>query len=61
LSARTVIGVLAFILWATLITLTLYELIANGPNILVLISLVFVGVLGVGVFGALSERRGGPR
>jgi hypothetical protein len=60
-SARLTIGILAFILWGTLITLTLYDLIENGPSILVLISLVFVGILGIGVFGALGERRGGPR
>jgi hypothetical protein len=60
-TARNLIGVAAFVVWATMISLTLYELFTNGPDILILISLVFVGVLGVGIFGALSERRGGPR
>jgi hypothetical protein len=36
-------------------------LFTKGPDVLVLISLLVVAVLGAGVFGALTERRGGPR
>ncbi len=59
--ARRVITLAAFLLWAALTGLTLYVLFTEGPDVLVFISLVFVGVLGVGIFGALNERRGGPR
>jgi hypothetical protein len=60
-NVRGLIGLLAFLLWTALTGLTLYELFTKGPDILVFISLVFVGVLGIGIFGALNERRGGPR
>jgi hypothetical protein len=58
---RHLITLAAFLLWAALTGLTLYVLFTEGPDVLVLISLLFVGVLGVGIFGALNERRGGPR
>jgi hypothetical protein len=58
---RHLITLAAFLLWAALTGLTLYVLFTEGPDVLVLISLVFVAVLGVGIFGALNERRGGPR
>ena len=61
MSARLVIMLLAFILWAALTFLTLYVLFTEGPDVLVLMSLVFVAILGIGIFGALNERRGGPR
>lgn len=59
--ARRLITLAAFLLWAAFTGLTLYVLIKDGPDVLVLISLVFVAVLGMGIFGALNERRGGPR
>jgi hypothetical protein len=58
---RRLITFVAFTLWAALTGLTLYVLFTEGPDVLVFISLVFVAVLGVGIFGALNERRGGPR
>ncbi len=61
MNARTVIQVLAFVLWAVLTGLTLFVLFTEGPDILVFMSLVFVTILGIGIFGALNERRGGPR
>jgi hypothetical protein len=51
---------LAFLLWAVMTFLTLYVLFTEGADVLVFISLVFLTVLGVGIFGALNERRGGP-
>jgi hypothetical protein len=60
-SVRSLIAVLAFLLWAALTFLTLYVLFTEGPDVLVFLSLVFVAILGVGIFGALNERRGGPR
>jgi hypothetical protein len=59
--ARRIITFAAFSLWAALTGLTLYVLFTEGPDVLVFISLVFVAVLGVGIFGALNDRRGGPR
>jgi hypothetical protein len=59
-TARRVIMALAFLLWATMTFLTLYVLFTEGADVLVFISLVFLTVLGVGIFGALNERRGGP-
>ena len=61
MTSRRLITVLAFVLWAVLTFLTLYVLFTEGPDVLVLLSLVFVSILGVGIFGALNERRGGPR
>ncbi len=61
MTARRLIMALAFVLWAVLTFLTLYVLITEGPDVLVLLSLMFVTILGVGIFGALNERRGGPR
>lgn len=61
MNARQVITGLAFVLWAALTALTIYVLLTEGPDILVFMSLVFVAILGIGIFGALNERRGGPR
>jgi hypothetical protein len=61
MTARRIIAVLAFLLWAALTGLTFYVLFTEGPDVLVFISLVFMVVLGIGIFGALNERRGGPR
>jgi hypothetical protein len=58
---RRVILACGVLLWAVLAFLTLFVLFTDGPDILVLISLLVVAVLGAGVFGALTERSGGPR
>jgi hypothetical protein len=55
--ARRIVMVLAALLWAVIAVLTCYVLFTNGPDVLVLISLVVVAVLGFGFFGALTERR----
>ena len=59
--ARRIILVLGFLLWAVMTFLTLYVLFTDGPDVLVLISLIVVTVLGAGVFGALTERTGRSR
>jgi hypothetical protein len=56
-SGRRVILGLGVVLWATITVLTLYVLVTNGPDVLVLASLLVVAVLGAGVFGSLVERR----
>ena len=61
MKARTVIAVVAATLWLTITGLTLYVLITEGPDVLVLVSLILLATLGMGIFGALNERRGGPR
>lgn len=61
MTARRVIAVLAFTLWLTITGLTIYDIVENGANALAFVSLVFCTILGVGIFGALNERRGGPR
>jgi hypothetical protein len=58
---RRVVLTLGFLLWAAIAFLTLYVLFTEGPDVLVLISLLVVAVLGAGVFGALTERTGGRR
>ncbi len=55
--ARRIVLALALLLWAVIAFLTVYVLIANGPDVLVLVSLVMVAVLGFGFFGAFTERR----
>jgi hypothetical protein len=60
-NARTVIMLVAAILWLTITGLTLYVLIKEGPDVLIFVSLVVLATLGMGIFGALNERRGGPR
>jgi hypothetical protein len=47
----------AVVCWAALAFLTLYVLFTSGPDVLVVLSLLVVGVLGAGVFGAIGERR----
>jgi hypothetical protein len=59
MARRLVLG-LGVLLWAAIAFLTLYVLFTNGPDVLVLMSLVVVAVLGAGVFGALTQRTGGP-
>ncbi len=61
MTARRLIGILAFVLWAALALLTCFVLFTAGPDVLVLISLVIVLTMGAGIFGALHEKRGGPR
>ncbi|MGI8624174.1 MAG: hypothetical protein ACR2NB_11985 [Solirubrobacteraceae bacterium] len=61
MTARRLIGILAFVLWAVLASLTCFVLLTAGPDVLVLISLVIVLTMGAGIFGALHEKRGGPR
>ena len=61
MNARTIISALAFLLWAVLAFLTIYVLFTEGPDPLVLLSLIFVAIMGIGIFGAFNERRGGPR
>ena len=61
MTARTVIGVLAFLLWGAITAGTIYRLVTNGPDPIVLVALILVGTMGIGIFGALNERRGGPR
>ncbi|MEA2293709.1 MAG: hypothetical protein QOE86_1348 [Solirubrobacteraceae bacterium] len=58
---RRIVLALGALLWAAMAFLTLYVLFTNGPDVLILISLLVVAVLGAGVFGALTERTGGPR
>ena len=60
-TARRIIAGVAFLLWLAITGLTLYVLIEKGPDVLVFLSLIVVATLGVGIFGALNERRGGPR
>ena len=55
--ARRVVLTLAVLLWLLIAVLTFYVLFTEGPDVLVLISLVVVAVLGFGFFGALTERR----
>ncbi len=61
MTVRRLIAALAFLLWAALAFLTLFVLFTDGPDVLVFISLVVVATLGIGIFGALDEKRGGPR
>ena len=61
MNARTVIMLVAATLWLTITGLTLYVLIKEGPDVLIFVSLVVLATLGMGIFGALNERRGGPR
>ncbi len=61
LSVRHIIAAVALLLWLAITGLTLYVLVTEGPDVLVLLSLVVVATLGIGIFGALNERRGGPR
>lgn len=61
MNARTVIMLVAATLWLTITGLTLYVLIKEGPDVLIFVSLVVLVTLGAGIFGALNERRGGPR
>lgn len=61
MTVRRLIAAVALILWLALTGLTLYVLFTEGPDVLVFISLIVAATLGLGIFGALNERRGGPR
>ena len=61
MNARRIIAALALALWLAITGLTIYVLATKGPDVLVFISLIVVVTLGMGIFGALNERRGGPR
>ena len=54
MTARTVILGLALAFLAILAFLTLFVLFTSGPDVLVILSLVVVGLFGSGVIGALS-------
>ncbi len=58
---RRLVLLAALLLWGTITFLTLYVLFEEGPDLLVLISLVVSAVMGFGIFGALTEKTGGPR
>lgn len=58
---RRLIAALALGLWLAITGLTIYVLVTEGPDVLVFVSLIVVVTLGMGIFGALNERRGGPR
>jgi hypothetical protein len=51
---RTLILALALFFIAVLAFLTLYVLFASGPDVLVVLSLLVLGLFAVGVIGALS-------
>jgi hypothetical protein len=51
---RTVILALALFFIALLAFLTLYVLFTSGPDVLVVLSLLVLGLFAVGVIGALS-------
>jgi hypothetical protein len=51
---RTAIMVLALAFIAILGFLTLYVLFSSGPDVLVVVSLVVLGLVAFGVIGALS-------
>ena len=61
MNARQIITALALGLWLAITGLTIYVLITEGPDVLVFGTLVVVVTLGMGIFGALNEKRGGPR
>jgi hypothetical protein len=45
----------AFVLLVVLAALTLYVAVAEGPDVLTVLSLLVLAMLGFGVFGALRE------
>ena len=47
--------VAAFVLVAVLLALTLYVAVVEGPDVLTVLSLLVLGMLGFGIFGALRE------
>jgi hypothetical protein len=51
---RTLILVLALAFIGVLGFLTLYVLFSSGPDVLVVVSLIVLGLVGFGVIGALS-------
>jgi hypothetical protein len=61
MTVRRIIAFAAFGLWLAITGLTIYVLFTEGPDVLVFISLIVVVTLGMGIFGALNEKRGGPR
>lgn len=52
---RRGVAIAALVLWGLLAFLTLFVLFTSGPDVLVIISVLVVGLIGVGVFGALGE------
>jgi hypothetical protein len=50
---RTLVFLVAIVLVGALGFLTLYVLFTSGPDFIVVVSLIVVGLLGFGVFGAL--------
>ena len=52
---RTLVFLAAITLIAVLGFLTLYVLFTRGPDLIVVVSLIVVGLLGFGVFGALMR------
>ena len=51
---RTLILLLALVFIAVFGFLTLYVLFSTGPDVLVVVSLLVLGLVGAGVIGALS-------
>jgi hypothetical protein len=49
---RTFVFLAAMVLIAVLGFLTVYVLFTSGPDVIVVVSLIIVGLLGFGVFGA---------
>jgi hypothetical protein len=53
---RTAVLVMALGLIALLAFLTLFVLFSRGPDVLVIVALLVLGVIGCGVIGALGTR-----
>ncbi len=58
MTVRRAIMVLACLLWAILSCLTVYVLVASGPDPLVLLSVLVCVLLGAAVAGAIGGARG---
>jgi hypothetical protein len=54
---RTVVLIVAALLVGLLGFLTMRQLFLTGPDVLVVISLGVLAVMGLGIFGALTEKR----
>ena len=53
---RTLVFLAAMLLIAVLGFLTIYVLFTSGPDVIVVVSLIIVGLLGFGVFGAFLRQ-----
>jgi hypothetical protein len=53
---RTAVLVMALGFLALLAFLTLFVLFSSGPDVLVIVALLVLGVIGCGVIGALGTR-----